>query len=142
MKIKSNFLFFLILTLIVSCNLKETKKLEIPKNNEVINQVNNNEKLNGIWRLIKVNDTLFLSGHIIDTEEPLMCYYDEYEMHPHDPSNWWVASPSCILGMAKRIGFKNCEMLGKIKDKKSFLPDKIRHGIRDLTKVGTFKLSK
>ena len=90
----------------------------------------------------KTNNTLFLSGHIIDTEEPLMCYYDEYEMHPYDPSNWWVASPSCILGMAKRIGFKNCEMLGEMKDEKPFLPHKIQNSIRDLTKVGTFKLSK
>lgn len=90
----------------------------------------------------KVNDTLFLAGHIIDHPEPLMCYYDEYEMHKNDPTNWWVASPSCIIRIAKRLGFYNSTLLDERYLTHQLQSAESKSGIRKMEKVGTFQLSK
>ena len=90
----------------------------------------------------QANKDVFLAGHIIDRQEPIMCYYDEYEMHPADGSNWWVASPSCINKIAKRIGFKQADLLDDLNFENSYQSDEIKNSIRKINKVGVFKLSK
>lgn len=90
----------------------------------------------------KTKDSAFLAGHIIDNEEPIMCYYDEYEMHPEDRSNWWVATPSCLNQIAKRVGFTSAELISKMAFNNSFQPDMVKKGIRAVKNVGTFKFSK
>jgi len=90
----------------------------------------------------KVNGSLFLSGHIIDNPEPIMCYYDKFEMHPDDAGNWWVASPSCIIGIAKRIGFSSAEILDSLRYDNPFQPKEIRNSIRGIRNVGIFRFSK
>ena len=52
-----------------------------------------------------VTDHVIFSGPILNSDDPLMAYYGPLELHPNDDSNWWVASPSCIIQCAKRIGF-------------------------------------
>lgn len=90
----------------------------------------------------KVNDTLFLAGHIVDNPEPIMCYYDAYEIHPQDSSNWWAASPSCLTKIAKRIGFRTAEMIDSFDIGHSFESESLNNGIRKLGKQGIFKFSK
>jgi tRNA (mo5U34)-methyltransferase len=90
----------------------------------------------------KVNETLFLAGHIIDDVEPLMYFYDAFELNPADQGNWWVATSSCLLKMGKRIGFKNGKMLDDLKIENYDIPSKIQESKRKLNKVGTFEFSK
>ena len=88
----------------------------------------------------KVNETLYLAGHIIDSESPLMCLYDEYELHPHDPTNWWVASPACILKMGKRVGFKKCELIDTLPEPNIY--QKTDKSLEKVYGLGLFKFSK
>lgn len=90
----------------------------------------------------KANETVFLAGHIINHPEPLMCYYNEFEMHPDDDSNWWAATPSCLIDIGKRIGFSRSEFVGNLIQKIDFQPEHIRTGIRSLGNLGLFKFSK
>ena len=84
----------------------------------------------------------FLAGHIVDNKEPIMCYYDKYEMHPEDASNWWVASESCLNQIAKRIGFSKAELVNKMIFDNSFQSSEMKNSVRALKNVGTFKFSK
>ena len=87
-----------------------------------------------------VNDTVFLSGHVILSDSPIMTLYDEYELHPQDPTNWWVASPSCILKMAKRVGFKKCKLIDIVKQP---LPwQKTDKKLEKVFGIGLFQFSK
>ena len=56
------------------------------------------------------NESLFLSGHILSTQEPLMYYYGIGEEEPHRFS-YSVASPSWLHKIAKTSGFKMCKTL-------------------------------
>lgn len=88
----------------------------------------------------KVNDTVFLSGHVLLNDAPIMCLYDEYELHPQDPTNWWVASPSCLMKMAKRVGFKKCELIDIVKQP---LPwQKTDNKLEKVFGIGLFQFSK
>jgi len=90
----------------------------------------------------KANDTVFVAGHIVDNPEPIMCYYDPYEIHPQDSSNWWVASPSCLVQIGKRIGFRYAEVCDIIDIGYSYEKEGLDKGIRKLGKQGLFKFSK
>ena len=88
----------------------------------------------------KVNDVLYLSGHILETNEPLLYYYDTSS---YDPEGWSriMASPQCLINMGKTIGFKNVELLdAKNLGKTKKYSHMIDSNPRDV--VGTFKFSK
>ena len=88
----------------------------------------------------KVNDVLYLSGHILETNEPLLYYYDTSS---YDPDGWSriMASSQCLINMGKTIGFKNVELLDtKNLGKTKKYPHMIDSNPRDM--VGTFKFSK
>jgi len=90
----------------------------------------------------KVNESIILAGPIIDCEEPMMYYYDPFELHSEDDSNWWVASSSCLLKIAKRIGFKQVSLLN---EKILGNPDSIlrnKKTKRFVYKFGLFQFSK
>jgi len=81
--------------------------------------------------LPKVNNSLFLTGHIIDTEEPIMYYSTNH--------NWWVASPSCLVKIGERIGFRKAELLDTIRIPQSAMETK---SLGKIEKHGLFKFSK
>ena len=60
-----------------------------------------------------VNDSIFLAGHILESENPIMYYYDTSQTR--DNPNWFspiVASPQCLINIAKGIcGFKNARLV-------------------------------
>ena len=58
----------------------------------------------------KVNDTLYLTGHILETDEPLLYYYDTSKYDP-DGFSRVVASPQCLINIGKTMGFKTVELL-------------------------------
>ena len=88
------------------------------------------------------NEALYFAGPITNDDEPIMYYYDPYELYSTDDSNWWVASPSCITGIAKRIGFKNAEMIAHRPAEHWALPLKEINSKRVINKYGLFKFSK
>jgi len=88
----------------------------------------------------KVSDALYLSGHILETNEPLLYYYDTSTF---DPNGWSkiIASSQCLINMGKTIGFKNVELLDtKNLGKTKKFSHMIFNEPRDI--VGTFKFSK
>jgi tRNA (mo5U34)-methyltransferase len=94
-----------------------------------------------------VTDHVIFSGPILNTDDPLMAYYDPFELHPNDDSNWWVASPSCILQSAKRIGFNSATMISSTDiwgngENNPFLSNDIKNTVRNVNKIGLFKFSK
>ena len=59
-----------------------------------------------------VNESVFLAGHILDSEDPIMYYYDL-----SDPNSFCqiVASPQCLINIAKNIcGFKSAKLVDTI----------------------------
>lgn len=88
----------------------------------------------------KVNDTLYLTGHILETDEPLLYYYDTSKYDP-DGFSRVVASPQCLINIGKTMGFKTVELLDTLDLGKS---KKYPHMIfsEPHLKVGTFKFSK
>ncbi|MCV0373519.1 MAG: DUF1698 domain-containing protein [Nitrosarchaeum sp.] len=88
----------------------------------------------------KTKKKSFLSGPILSSNSSIMCLYDEYELHPLDHTNWWVASPSCIKKIAKRVGFTKCELIDAIPMEQKFIksdnPDTTIH------EIGLFELTK
>lgn len=92
----------------------------------------------------KTNERAFLAGHIVDAKEPLMCYYDKYEMHPNDASNWWAASPSCLVQIAKRVGFSDARLIDRIYQKEmlNFQTEEAKNSIRRLGHIGVFQFIK
>jgi tRNA (mo5U34)-methyltransferase len=94
-----------------------------------------------------VTDHVIFSGPILNSDDPLMAYYGPFELHPNDDSNWWVASPSCIIQCAKRIGFTSATMISSKdiwgnEENNPFLSNDIKNSVRNVTKVGLFKFSK
>ena len=68
----------------------------------------------------KINDSLFLSGHIIETGEPKMyqdlSYWDSMSHlapsdRPREQNPRWIASSEYLLRIGERIGFKKCILL-------------------------------
>ena len=47
----------------------------------------------------KINDSLFLSGHIIESKDPIMYLND------NKPHGGWFASSECLLQIGEKIGF-------------------------------------
>jgi len=88
------------------------------------------------------NESLLLSGPIILDDEPLMYYYDPYELNSTDSSNWWIASPSCLIKSAKRLGFKNANLkkVNFMQNFSSMLKDKKTK--RFVYKEGIFEFTK
>ena len=62
-----------------------------------------------------VSDSVFLAGHILESENPIMYYYDTSDITKHgsvDDFATIVASPQCLINIAKSIcGFKNAELV-------------------------------
>ena len=60
-----------------------------------------------------VNDSVFLAGHILESENPIMYYYNTSEIK--DNPDWFspiVASSQCLINIANGIcGFKNVELV-------------------------------
>ena len=71
----------------------------------------------------KINDSLFLSGHIVETGEPKMyenlSYWNNWSFlphlvssdHPREQSPRWIASSDYLLRIGEKIGFKKCVLL-------------------------------
>ena len=92
-----------------------------------------------------VNDSVFLSGHILESENPIMYYYDESDPTKHGSAGEFapiVASPQCLINIAKSIcGFKNAELVDTIsmpyeRTYPHFFSDS------NVGKIGLFKFSK
>ncbi len=59
----------------------------------------------------KINDSLFLSGHIIESKDPIMYLNDS------KPHGGWFASSECLLQIGEKIGFKKCVLLDTLNEK-------------------------
>lgn len=59
----------------------------------------------------KINDSLFLSGHIIESKDPIMYLND------NKPHGGWFASSECLLQIGEKIGFKKCVLLDTLNEK-------------------------
>jgi 2-polyprenyl-3-methyl-5-hydroxy-6-metoxy-1,4-benzoquinol methylase len=74
----------------------------------------------------KINDSLFLSGHIIETGEPKMyqnpSYWDSMSHlapsdRPREQNPRWIASSEYLLRIGEKIGFKKCVLLDTLNEK-------------------------
>ncbi len=102
----------------------------------------------------KINDSLFLSGHIIETGEPKMCqnpsYWDStYHLAPSDrpreQNPRWIASSEYLLRIGERIGFKKCVLLDTLDMNFDIYSRTTDPDMKDLlhkSKIGLFKFSK
>ncbi len=87
-------------------------------------------------------DAMYVAGPISNETEPMMYYYEPYELYSTDDSNWWVASPTCLTGIAKRVGFKAAELLGERSAEHWAIPLDDKKSKRKVNKYGIFKFSK
>ena len=87
-------------------------------------------------------ETLYLAGPISNETEPVMYYYKPNELYSGDDSNWWIASPSCLIDIAKRIGFKKAELLDERPAEHWTIPLRDKKSKRTINKYGIFKFSK
>ena len=90
-----------------------------------------------------VNDSILLAGHILESENPIMYYYDTSQTR--DNPNWFspiVASPQCLINIAKGIcGFKNAELVDTMCTPYEKTYPHIFSG-SESGKIGLFKFSK
>ena len=90
-----------------------------------------------------VNGSIYLAGHILESENPIMYYYDTSQTR--DNPNWFspiVASPQCLINIAKGIcGFKNAELVDTMYTPYEKTYPHIFSG-SDSGKIGLFKFSK
>ena len=90
-----------------------------------------------------VSDSVFLAGHILESENPIMYYYDTSQTR--DNPNWFspiVASPQCLINIAKGIcGFKNAELVDTMYTPYEKTYPHIFSG-SESGKIGLFKFSK
>ncbi|SVC58528.1 uncharacterized protein METZ01_LOCUS311382 [marine metagenome] len=90
-----------------------------------------------------VNGSIFLAGHILESENPIMYYYDTSQTR--DNPNWFspiVASPQCLINIAKGIcGFKNAELVDTMLIPCEKTYPHIFSGSKN-DKIGLFKFSK
>jgi len=87
----------------------------------------------------KINDSLFLSGHIIESNDPIMYLND------NKPHGGWFASSECLLQIGEKIGFKECVLLDTLDmnfDINSRVAEPGMKSLLDKSKVGLFKFSK
>ena len=88
----------------------------------------------------KINDSLFLSGHIIESKDPIM--YFNRDVNPH---GGWFASSECLLQIGEKIGFKKCVLLDTLDMNFDMYSRTTDPGLKDLlnkSKIGLFKFSK
>ena len=90
-----------------------------------------------------VDDSVFLAGHILESEDPIMYYYDTSK--DSDLSNQFspiVASPQCLINIAKSIcGFESAELVDTISQPFGRTYPHIFSN-SDHGKIGLFKFSK
>ena len=95
-------------------------------------------------KLFKNTSMLLIASHIVDSKEPAMYYYPESSLLPGDSTNWWVPTPSCLIDIGKRIGFKTSDLVDTFDFDSINSPpqqnDEVKSGIRRLHKVGLFKM--
>ena len=87
----------------------------------------------------KINDSLFLSGHIIESKDPIMYLND------NKPHGGWFASSECLLQIGEKIGFKKCVLLDTLDmnfDIYSRTTDPVMKDLLNKSKIGLFKFSK
>jgi len=107
----------------------------------------------------KINDSLFLSGHIIETGEPKMyqnlSYWDSMSHlapsdRPREQNPRWIASSEYLLRIGEKIGFKKCILLdtldlnwfGLKSDTHSCTTNSDMKDLLNKSKIGLFKFSK
>ena len=92
-----------------------------------------------------VNDSVFLAGHILESENPIMYYYDQSDVTKHGSAEEFasiVASPQCLVNIAKSIcGFKNAELVDTMSMPYEKTYPHIFSGSKT-GKIGLFKFSK
>ena len=92
-----------------------------------------------------VSDSVFLAGHILESENPIMYYYDTSDITKHgsvDDFATIVASPQCLINIAKSIcGFKNAELVDTMLIPYEKTYPHIFSGSKN-DKIGLFKFSK
>ena len=87
----------------------------------------------------KIKDSLFLSGHIIESKDPIMYLND------NKPHGGWFASSECLLQIGEKIGFKKCVLLDTLDmnfDIYSRTTDPVMKDLLNKSKIGLFKFSK
>ena len=105
----------------------------------------------------KINDSLFLSGHIIESEEPIMYLQSttnekrRLEILKDAPGSFspqlprWIASSECLLRIGEGIGFKKCVLLDTLDILDGSTSCATNSDTNDLphkSKIGLFKFSK
>ena len=105
----------------------------------------------------KINDSLFLSGHIIESEEPIMYLQSttnekrRQEVLKDAPGSFspqlprWIASSECLLRIGEGIGFKKCVLLDTLDILDGSTSCATNSDTNDLphkSKIGLFKFSK
>ncbi len=87
-----------------------------------------------------VTDSVFLSGHILDTDEPTMYYYGPDSSNNRNFANI-VASPNCLINIAQKMcNFKTAECVDIIT---TDYGSNISHNNGSTEgKIGLFKFSK
>ena len=106
----------------------------------------------------KINDSLFLSGHIIESEEPIMYLQSTVEekrrqellkdtpvpnTSPQLPK--WIASSECLLRIGEGIGFKKCVLLDTLDildGSTHYVTNSDTNDLSHKSKIGLFKFSK
>jgi len=106
----------------------------------------------------KINDSLFLSGHIIESEEPIMYLQSTMEekrrqellkdtpvpnTSPQLPK--WIASSECLLRIGEGIGFKKCVLLDTLDildGSTHYVTNSDTNDLSHKSKIGLFKFSK
>ena len=92
-----------------------------------------------------VSDSVFLAGHILESENPIMYYYDTSDITKHgsvDDFATIVASPQCLINIAKSICvFKNAELVDTMSMPYKKTYPHIFSGSKT-GKIGLFKFSK
>ena len=92
-----------------------------------------------------VNDSVFLAGHILESENPIMYYYDQSDVTKHGSVEEFatiVASPQCLVNIAKSVcGFKNAELIDTMYVPYEKTYPHIFSGSKT-GKIGLFKFSK
>ena len=90
-----------------------------------------------------VNDSVFLAGHILESENPIMYYYNTSEIK--DNPDWFspiVASSQCLINIASGIcGFKNVELVDTLSVPYEKTYPHIFSG-STIGKIGLFEFSK
>ena len=92
-----------------------------------------------------VNDSVFLSGHILESENPIMYYYNQSDSIKNGSTAKFspiVASPQCLINIAKSIcGFKNAVLVDTITQPFERTYPHVFSGSK-IGKIGLFKFSK